>query len=68
MRLIVIEKKLLVTNGGREGNRYRGVQDLQIQATIYKTVNNKVLVYSTGSYMQYHVIKHNGKECEKEYM
>ena len=28
--------------------------------------NNKVLLYSTGSYIQYPVINHNGKENEKE--
>jgi len=37
MILIGIENKLLVTKGEREGNRYKGVQDLQIQVTIYKT-------------------------------
>ena len=29
-------------------------------------INNKVLLYSTGDYMQYPVINHNGKEYEKE--
>ena len=29
-------------------------------------INNKVLLYSTGNYIQYHVISHNGKEYEKE--
>ena len=28
----------------------------------------KVLLYSTGNYIQYHVINHNGKEYEKEYI
>ena len=27
---------------------------------------NKVLLYSTGNYIQYPVINHNGKEYEKE--
>ena len=31
-------------------------------------MNNKVLLYSTGNYIQYPVIKHNGKEYEKVYM
>ena len=31
-------------------------------------INNKVLLYSTGSYIQYPVINHNGKEYEKEYI
>ena len=28
-------------------------------------INNKVLLYSTGNYIQYPVIDHNGKEYEK---
>ena len=31
-----------------------------------KQINNKVLLYSTGNYIQYPVIKHNRKEYEKE--
>ena len=31
-------------------------------------INNKVLLYSTGNYIQYPVINHNGKEYEKEYL
>ena len=52
MRLIGIENKLLVTKGGREGNRYK-----RAQVTIYKTVNNKVLLYSTGSCIQYPMVR-----------
>ena len=33
-----------------------------------KYVNNKVLLYSTGNYIQYPIINHNGKEYEKEYI
>ena len=29
-------------------------------------INNKVLLCSTGNYIQYSVINHNGKEYEKE--
>ena len=29
-------------------------------------INNKVLLYSTGNYIQYPVINYNGKEYEKE--
>ena len=29
-------------------------------------LNNEVLLYSTGNYIQYPFISHNGKECEKE--
>lgn len=38
-----------------------------VQITIYK-LNNKVLLYNTGNYIQYFVITHNGKESEKEYI
>ena len=31
-------------------------------------INNKVLLYSTGNYIQYPVINHNTKEYEKEYV
>ena len=31
-------------------------------------MDNKVLLYSTGNYIHYPVINHNGKEREKEYM
>ena len=29
-------------------------------------INNKVLLYSTGNYIQYPMINHNGKELKKE--
>ena len=31
-----------------------------------KWINDKVLPYSTGDYIQYLVINHNGKEYEKD--
>ena len=31
-------------------------------------INNKVLLYSTGSSIQYPVINHHGKEYRKEYI
>ena len=31
-------------------------------------ISNKVLLYSTGNYIQYCVINHNGKKYEKEYI
>ena len=31
-------------------------------------INNKVLLYRTGNYIQYLVINYNGKESEKEYI
>ena len=32
------------------------------------SLNNKVLSYSTGNYIQYPVINCNANECEKEHM
>ena len=31
-------------------------------------INNKVLLYNTGNYIQYPVINHNGKQYGKEYI
>ena len=31
-------------------------------------INNKVLLYSTGNWIQYPVTNHHGKEHEKEYI
>ena len=40
-----------------------------MQTNIYiGWINNKVLLYSTGNYIQYPVTDHNGKEYEKEYI
>ena len=33
-----------------------------------KQINNKVLLYSTGNYIQYLVTNYNGEEYEKEYI
>ena len=42
------------------------VWENQVQTSIYKGwINNQVLFYSTGNYIQYPVISHNGKEYEK---
>ena len=50
----------------------RGI-DWEFGISRYKLVyigqrSNKVLPYSTGNYIQYPVINHNGKEYEKEYI
>ena len=37
-----------------------------MQTIIYNMMNNKVLLYSTGNYIQYPMINHNGKENEKK--
>ena len=37
-----------------------------MQTIIYRMDKQQVLLYSTGTYIQYPVINHNGKEYEKE--
>ena len=43
-----------------------GVWDQNMQTDSYIEQINKVLLYSTGNYIQYPVINHNGKEFEKK--
>ena len=52
----------MVTKG--EGGYKLGVWDEQIHITIQK-INNKVLLYSVGNYIQYLAITYTGKESEK---
>ena len=35
---------------------------------VWDWINNMVLLWSTGDYIHYPVISHNGKECKKEYV
>ena len=58
-RLTDTQNKLTATKG-EEGRNELGVWDWQIQTTIYK-IDKKVLLYSTGDYIQY-PISHNEKE------
>ena len=37
-----------------------------MQTGVYRMDNNKVLLFSIGSYFQYSVTNHNGKEYGKE--
>ena len=57
--------------GGDVGRDGVGVWDQQMQAIIYRMdkqewINNKVLLYSTGNYIQHPVINHNGKGYKKK--
>ena len=66
-RLIDIENRLVVAKGEGGG---RGM-DWEFEVGRCKLlhlewINNKVLIYSTGNYIQYPVINHNGKEYKKE--
>ena len=67
--LIATGNKFMVTEGEKSG----GVKNKEFGVSKYKLlykkqINNKVLLYSTGNYSQYLVIKYNGKESEKEYI
>ena len=61
----------MVTKGERQGawgGHKLGVWDQQIQTTVYKIDKQQSpTVVSTGNYIQYLIIDHNGKEYEKEY-
>ena len=66
-RLMNIGKRLVVA---KEEGSGRGM-DWEFGIIRYKLlsigwINYKVLLYSTGNYIQYPVINHNGKEYEKE--
>ena len=50
--------------GGRTGWEF-GVSRCKLLCIEW--IDNKVLLYSTGNYIQYPGINHNGKEYEKEY-
>ena len=50
---------------GREGRGKLGVWDEQIHTATIKRMNNKVLLYSTGNYIQYAIISHNGQGMKK---
>ena len=56
--------------GGRGGgggmDREFGINRCKLLYTGW--INNKVLLYSTGNYIQYPIINHNGKEYEKAYI
>ena len=56
---------------GYQGGEAGGGKDWEFGISRCKLVyirwiNNKVLLYSTGNYIHYPVINHNGKEYKKE--
>ena len=58
----------MVTKGERGVRDKLGVCDEPTYTTMYiKQINNKVLLYSTGNYIQYLIITYNGKKSKKEY-
>ena len=65
-RLTDIENRLLVAKGERSG----GGMDWEFGISRCRLayigwINNKLLLDSTGNYIQYPVINHHGKEYEK---
>ena len=63
------ENRLVVAKGeGVEGGLEWEGGVSRGQLVYMEWVNNKVLLYSTGKYIQYPVINHNGKEYEKIYL
>ena len=53
--------------GGRMREGWSGSLGLQMPTILYiGQINNNVLLDSTGNYIQYPMISHNGKEYEKE--
>ena len=67
-------RNILIDIENRRGFQERGRRkDWESGISRYKLlciglINNKVLLYGTRNYIQYSVINHNGKECEKVYV
>ena len=59
--------KLMITTGEGVGGGINEQFEISRYTLLYtKYINNKVPLSSTGNYIQYPVIHHNGKEYEKE--
>ena len=61
------ENRLVIAKGKRYGRGVDwkfGISRCKLLYTGW--INNKILLYSTGDYIHYSVINHNGKEYEKE--
>ena len=65
-RLTDTENRLWFQWGGRGMDWEFGISRCKLLYIGW--INYKVLLYSTGNYIQYPVINHNGKEYEKEYI
>ena len=66
-RLTDLENRLVLAKGERSGrgmNWESGISRCKLLHVVW--INTKVLLQSPGSYSQYPVINHNGKEYEKE--
>ena len=61
-----IENRLVVTKGEGIGKGMEWEVGVSRCNILYIKCINKVLLYSTGNYIQYPGINHNGKEYKKE--
>ena len=52
--------------GGWVEEGWIGSLEWPIQLLYTQLINDKVLLWRTGNYIQYPIINHNGKEYEKE--
>ena len=62
--LIIENRPVLVKREDEWEKDALGVWDTRCKLLYIEWINNKVLLYSTGYYVQYPVINHNGKEHE----
>ena len=59
----------MIAKGGEDGGRKEWEFGISRCKLLYiGWINNKVLLYSTGNYIQYPEIKYNGKEYKKMYI
>ena len=65
-RIKDVENRLVAAIGIGVRKDWIGVWDSRWKLAYKEWINNKVLLYSTGSHIQYPVINHDGKECEKK--
>ena len=64
--MFFIENRLVVAKGKGNGKEMDWEFGFSRWKLVYiEWINNKVLLYSTGNYIQYPVINHNGKEYKK---
>ena len=64
-----VENRFVVIKGERreEGKNWKfEVSRCKLLFSYTGWINNKFLLYSTGNYIQYPVINHDGKEYKKE--
>ena len=63
---MAIENRLVFAKGERVGGGVEWEFGISGCKLLYiEWINNKVLIYSTGNYIQYRMINHNGKEYKE---